>query len=312
MVQSPDVINFRVNKVVLSVSSPFFADIFSLPQSPDNEAINGLPVVRLSEHAETLDYLLTMLYPFPCVTPDGYDKALQLFDAAQKYDMVGVQSHIRAQIKSREPILLTRNEVFRAFAISSGAKLLPEMETSARHTLECPMTLESLTDELPLFEGWELRDLVRHRKWCRGRLLSTFDLFLEYNAGPSKIWFVCTADTLHAYARREVFPKWLHDLLSNKRKNVQQALTNPFPNTSNIRGEYMAALGTHISSQDCIPCMKVHTLKGERFCGELVNQLTQALEKVSMLSIVQRVFCQTLIHLSQARFTSNLRATDPH
>ena len=292
MVQSSDVVNFRVNKVVVSVSSPFFADMFCLPQSPDNEVIDGLPVVRLSERAETLDYLLTMLYPFPCVVPDSYDKALQLLDAAQKY-MVGVQSYIRAQIKSREPILLTRNEAFRAFTISSGAKLLPEMETSARHTLEFPMILESLTDELPLFEGWELRDLVRYRKRCRDRLRSTFDLFLDSNAGPSKIWFVCTADTLHAYARREVFPKWLHDLLSNKRTNVQQGLTNPFPNTSNIRGEYMAALGTHISSQDYIRCMKVHTLKGERFCDELVNQLTQALEKVSTLSIVQKVFCQT-------------------
>ena len=140
MVQSSDVVNFRVNKVVLSVSSPFFADMFSLPQPPYKEVIDGLPVVRLSEHAETLDYPLTMLYPFPCVAPDGYDKALQLLDAAQKYDMVGVQSYIRAQIKCREPILLTRNEAFRAISISSGARLLPEMETSARHTLEFPMT----------------------------------------------------------------------------------------------------------------------------------------------------------------------------
>ena len=295
MVQSSDLVNFRVNKVVLSVSSPFFADMFALPQPPDNEVIDGLPVVRLSEEAETLNSLLTMLYPIPYVVPDGYDKALQLLAASQKYDMGGVQYSIRTEIESWRPIALTGTEAFRAFAISSGAKLLPEMETSARHTLNFPMTLEYLSDELPLFEGWALRDLVRYRKRCRDRFITTLDSFLDSNVTPSNIWVVCTADTIKSYPRREVqvFPQWLYNLLSKHRKKLQETFTDPFPNPSSIRGEYLAALDTHIRSQDCIPCMRVHTLKGETFCEELENQLTQALDKVSTLSILQTVLCQT-------------------
>ena len=285
MVQSSDLVNFRVNKLVLSVSSPFFADMFSLPQPPDNEVIDGLPVVRLSEDAETFNHLLTMLYPIPYVAPDGYDKAIQLLAAAQKYEMVGVKSSIRAKIISREPIVPTEAEAFRAFAVSSGAKLVPEMRITARYTLNFPMTLESLSDELPLFEGWALRDLVRYRKCCRDRLLSTFDSFLDPNSGPSKIWVVCTADSLnsgiYSSQRPGVFPYWLSSFLSKHRKNLLEALTNPFPNPSSMRGEYLDALSSHINSKDCIPCMRVHTLKGENFGDELENQLTQALDKVS-------------------------------
>ncbi|KAH9024476.1 hypothetical protein EDB83DRAFT_2177333, partial [Lactarius deliciosus] len=172
MVQSSDLVNFRVNKDVLSVSSPFFADMFSLPQPSENEVVDGLPVVQLPEDAEILSSLLTVLYPVPSAVPRDYGKALQLLAASQKYDMAGVQDAIRTEIGSWGPIVLMGTEAFRAFAILSGAKLLPEMETFARHTLDFPMTLEYLSDELPLFEGWALRDLVRYRKRCRDALVS--------------------------------------------------------------------------------------------------------------------------------------------
>ncbi|KAH9020947.1 hypothetical protein EDB85DRAFT_2001975 [Lactarius pseudohatsudake] len=286
MVQSSDLVNFRVNKVVLSMSSPFFADMFSLPQPSENEVVDGLPVVQLPEDAEILSGLLTVLYPVPSAVPGSYGKALQLLAASQKYDMAGVQDAIRTEIGSWGPIVLTGTEAFRAFAISSGAKLLPEMETFARHTLDFPMTLEYLSDELPLFEGWALRDLVRYRKRCRDSLATTFDSFLDSNVTPSKIWVVCTADSIKSYPRREVqvFPQWLSNLLSKHRGKLQETFTSPFPSPSNIRGEYLAALNAHISSQDCIPCMRIHTLKGEKFLEELEDKLTMALDKESVIT----------------------------
>ncbi|KAF8262355.1 hypothetical protein EI94DRAFT_1553194, partial [Lactarius quietus] len=171
IIQSSDLVTFRVDKAILSMSSPIFADMFSLPQPSFNEVLDGLPVVRLSEDAETLNSLLTMLYPIPSVVPNSYDKALELLAASQKYDMVSVQSAICTEIKSRGPIVLTGTVAYHGYAISSSAKLLPEMETSARHTLDFPMTLEYLGDELSLFEGWALRDLVRYRKHCQDNLV---------------------------------------------------------------------------------------------------------------------------------------------
>ncbi|KAH9020938.1 hypothetical protein EDB85DRAFT_1831128, partial [Lactarius pseudohatsudake] len=178
IIQSSDLVSFHVDKATLSMSSPFFADMFSLPQPSDNEVVDGLPIVRLSEDAEILNSLLKMLYPVPSVVPDSYDKALELLAASQKYDMASIQSSIRTEIKSWGPIVLTGTVAYRAYAISSSAQLHPEMGTSARFTLDFPMTLEDLSDELSLFEGWALRDLVRYRKRCRDGLVSTLQSFL--------------------------------------------------------------------------------------------------------------------------------------
>jgi len=286
MVQSSDLVNFRVNKVVLSVSSPFFADMFSLPQPSENEVVDGLPVVRLSEDAEILSSLLTVLYPVHSAVPSSYDKVVELLAACQKYDMAGIQSSIRTEIKSWGPVVLTGTVAYRAYAISSSAQLLPEMETSARHTLDFPMTLEYLSDELPLFAGWALRDLFRYRKRCRDGLVSTLQYFLDSNALPSHIWVVCTADSLksYPYSAREVFPRWLQDFFSQHIQKLQETFTDPLLKPSSIRGAYLAALVTHVNSQNCLPCMKVHALEGETFCGELESQLAQALDKVSTLS----------------------------
>src|SRR6267142_2352013 len=99
IIQSCDLVDFRIHKLVLSSASPFFYGMFSLPQPPNGDTIDGLPVVHLSEDAEVLHSLLTMLYPLPSVITNLYDKAVALLAASQKYDMVGVQSRIRTEIQ---------------------------------------------------------------------------------------------------------------------------------------------------------------------------------------------------------------------
>ena len=166
---------------MLAMSSPFFNDMFSLPlpQPSDREDVDGLPVVQLSEDAEVLSGLITMLYPIPSKLPNSYHKAWKLLATAQKYDMVGVQSRIHAEIQNGEFPPMTGAEAFRSYAISSSGELSSEMERStneklARLTLDYPMTFEYLCDELPLFKGWALRDLVGFRKRCRDNLVSCF------------------------------------------------------------------------------------------------------------------------------------------
>jgi hypothetical protein len=284
VVQSSELVNFRVNKDVLAMSSRFFARMFSHPKFADNEAIGGLPVVRLSEDAETVNRLLTMLYPVHSVVPTAYDKALEVLAAAQKYEMAGIQSRIRTEIKSWGPIVSTGLMAYRAYAISSSAKLLPEMETSARHTLNFPMTLEYLSAELPLFEGWALRDLVRYRKRCRDCLVLTLQVFL---ATPSNIWVVCTSTTQRDHGERDlssaIFPEWLQDMFSQYIKKLQETFTDPLLKPSSIHDAYLAMLNSHVDLTNCNSCLMVHTLKGRLFCEVLERKLAQALDKVSAL-----------------------------
>ena len=71
---------------------------------------NRLPLVRLSDDAEVLNSILTMPYTIPSVMPNSYDECLMLLAASQKYDMVGVQSHIRAKIRAKHGCQTGTNE----------------------------------------------------------------------------------------------------------------------------------------------------------------------------------------------------------
>jgi hypothetical protein len=78
VIRSSDLVNFKVHKSILAMASPFFKDLLSLPQPPDSESVDGLPVVRLSEDSELLSTLVSMLYPLRPMIPDSYDKVLSL------------------------------------------------------------------------------------------------------------------------------------------------------------------------------------------------------------------------------------------
>ena len=279
IIQSCDFINFRVHKLVLSMSSPFFNVMFSLPQPSDQEVVGGLPVVRLSEDAEVLTCLLTMLYPIPSMIPKSYDRTLMVLAASQKYDMDGVQSRIRAEIQSKKLPMPTGAATFRAYAIASIGGLSPEKETLARLTLDFPMTFEYLCDELPSFEGWVLRDLIGFRRRWRDDLISCFKSFLDLSSLPFHIWTPCERPSLKKISTG-CSPGWLTGLFMKRLAELRQAFTNPLPNTSTIREEYLSALQAHIALSNCADCPKIHAVKGEMFCKEIENKLALVISKV--------------------------------
>jgi hypothetical protein len=304
VIQSCNLVNFPVHQRTLAMSSPFFDDMFSLPQPQpsDKEVVNGLPVVRLPEDAEVLSGLITMLYPIPSGLPNTYDKALTLLATSQKYEMVGVQSRIRGEIQIRTFPTLTGAETFRSYAISSGGQLPSEAEKFAHLTLEFPMTFEYLCDELPSFQGWALRDLVGFRKRCRDNLVSCFESFLNLSQPPFNIWMACNPGTTtttssgYCYSCGRNYstsytnntsqatgssPPWLTQLFQKHINECREAFSKPLFNPQSIRELYLSALNAHIvSSSSCTSCTKVHTQNGEKFCKELTDRLTLALSEV--------------------------------
>ncbi|KAH8982483.1 hypothetical protein EDB83DRAFT_2306680 [Lactarius deliciosus] len=164
IVRSSDQVNFPIRKALLAMSSPFFKDLLSLPQPPDDELVDGLPVIQLSENADLLNNLISLLYPIRPVIPDSFEKVFALLAACQKYDMESVQSIIRAGIKLGTFPAPVEAEGFRAYAIASSMGLAPELENAASLTSTLPMTFESLGEQLRSFKGPALCDLLRHRK----------------------------------------------------------------------------------------------------------------------------------------------------
>ena len=248
--------------------------MFSLPQSSDNEVVDGLPLVHFPEDASVLNSLISMLYAVPPEIPDSDDQVLTLLATCQKYDMTTVQSSIRTEVGRRGLLSPTGAESFRVFAVACRKVLIPEMEAAALLTLHYPMTFEYLGDTLRSFEPWALRKLARFHQYCRISLLSCLRLLwikLGINRiGPSSVWIGCPkADG--------ALPDWLADIFLTKfPKLTTFKYPLPFVKPSSFREEYLVALQAHVRENNCSFCMKIHTLKGEEFCTEVEKKLAQA------------------------------------
>ena len=278
ILRSSDQVIFRVHKSVLAMSSPFFEDLLSLPQPPDGEHLDGLPVIQLSEGADLLNFLVSLLYPMSPIMPNSYEKVFALLAACQKYDMGSIQSNIRAEIKRRASPTPVGAETFRAYAIASRMKLVPEMESAARLTLGYPMTFESIGEGLGAFNGRALCDLVRYRKRCRDNLVSCLDSFFDVHS-RCQIWAGCQEQRPWG-TTQSVPTDWLHNFFTSKSVELGNGFTRAISSPLYILEGYLAALKSHTHSS-CNSCVRVH-VEVETFCRELEDELAQALNEVNI------------------------------
>ncbi|KAG8951768.1 hypothetical protein FRC00_007127, partial [Tulasnella sp. 408] len=84
ILQTPDGTHFVVHRLVLSLASQVWNDMFSLPQAPEGSSITR-PIIPVEEDPETLEALLTMVYPLPPPRIKSYDQATLLVQACDKY-----------------------------------------------------------------------------------------------------------------------------------------------------------------------------------------------------------------------------------
>lgn len=132
--KSSDGASFKASRVILSIASPFFRDMFALPQ-PDNEASHAtpdLPTIPVEEDAETLQTLLTMLYPLDPPVVKSYEVATKLIRACDKYLISSprLKSCIRDMLA---PEALGRDPLG-AYALAWRLGLEEEAKTTSRYT----------------------------------------------------------------------------------------------------------------------------------------------------------------------------------
>ncbi len=282
VVRSSDRANFPVHKAILASSSPVFRDMFSLPQSPNNGTVDGLPVVDIPGDAEVVRSLITILYPIPSKIPASYERILALLAAAQKFDMGIVQSSIRDEVARRQPPVLDGAQAFRAYTIASSRKLIPEMNMAASLTLYYPMTFEHLGDDLRLFTGCALHELINFRKSCRDQLVSCFESFFDTLHGPSRIWTGCRSRAEPLTFGAPALPTWLRNCFIPQIEELKQDFTRPLINPSTIRAKYLEALRRHVASGHCKFCLETHVMKGDDYCVQLEQAIACAREKASV------------------------------
>ena len=138
VLRSSDLVDFHVHRSVLVNSSPIFGDMFSLPQPPNELVPEALPVVHLSEDAEILNSLVSLLYPVPPEIPCSYVDILALLAAATKYDMNAVQSVIRMEISHKNSL---SPHPAHAYSVAYSKRLIPEIYNHSSRHLALPTNL---------------------------------------------------------------------------------------------------------------------------------------------------------------------------
>jgi BTB/POZ domain len=148
---------FCVHTCILAAASPFFRDMFKLPQG--GKIIVEIPV---SESSTVLDTLLRFVYPIPDPTITSFEELAPVLEAAIKYDFIAVINALRKQLIS--PHLLQTSPI-RVYALACRYELDEESKIASRYTLGINMFDGPPMEDLRYITGYSYHRLFNfHRQ----------------------------------------------------------------------------------------------------------------------------------------------------
>jgi hypothetical protein len=154
---------FRVHRCILAAASPFYRDMFTLPQTPLPD--KQLPVIPVSESTPTLDALLRFVYPVRDPHVGSLDELVPILGAAVKYDFASVIHTLRQLLLS--PRFL-QTAPTRVFAVACRFDLDDEARIASQHTLKVNILDCPLSEDLKYITAYSYHRLLDlHRRRAR-------------------------------------------------------------------------------------------------------------------------------------------------
>ena len=152
--------DFRVHKLILSLTSPVFKDMLAFPQPPDQNQtkLHQLPITDVPDPPEVLDMILRLIYPGvePTKITD-LPTMFTLLSAVDKYDMITSTSPIlREALKVFIP-----GDSFGVYAIACRFGFSEVAEAAAQVVTPLSMLDRKCEEEVRHMESIHLLRLVR-------------------------------------------------------------------------------------------------------------------------------------------------------
>jgi hypothetical protein len=163
VIVSSDNVRFHVLRSILSVASGFFRDMFSLPQSAQDEPSSR--TVQFSENGRVLDQLLRVCYPVRDPAVDSVEAVGTLLGVADKYEMNDVTMWAKDKLRSfhdKEPL--------HVYLLACHLGLKEEAVAAAKATLKFPEPSLEEMSEVPAFgylSAPPARALLSYHRKCR-------------------------------------------------------------------------------------------------------------------------------------------------
>jgi hypothetical protein len=160
LLRSSDGVQFRVHRIILATSSPFFKDMFSLPQEPTMDGLEALSTVPFTENADTLDALLRAIYPVDEPDLKLVQDIEHVMETAIKYDVTKGIS-----IMKKKLISCANKEPIRVFMIACRNRLGDVAKAAAEASLRRPIlySFERGSMVLPIWDLVEISAGILHR-----------------------------------------------------------------------------------------------------------------------------------------------------
>lgn len=145
--------DFRVHKIILSIASPVFKDMFDVPQpvlsaSPVEATI---PIINLDDTPEDLEVFLRVVYPIglPAMpTLDAISHALVILD---KYQVQGGSLHpLRLLLVSSE---FLKNYPIRVYSLACGWGFKEEADLAAPYTSSLDVLTHAREEDVQRMTG---------------------------------------------------------------------------------------------------------------------------------------------------------------
>ena len=135
--------DFRVHKLVLSLASPVFRDMFSIPQPKSREGAD-IDVVDVTDPPRALELIIRFIYPFPPPDIKSLDLLVEALFIADKYHIEGARAGLRVRLTN-----FINEAPLRVYAIASrfGFDEEAEAASSLTTTIHLP-ALAELPDDL--------------------------------------------------------------------------------------------------------------------------------------------------------------------
>lgn len=159
---------FHVHKCILAAASPFFHDMFSLPQGDDELVKRNVPIIPVSESSKALDTVLRFVYPVSPPTFDTLDDLTAALAVAIKYEFASVILTLRRSLVS--PRFLQTSPI-RVYALACQHEFEEEAKIASRSTLGVSLLDAKPVTELRYMTGYDYHRLLQLHRWRTDALL---------------------------------------------------------------------------------------------------------------------------------------------
>ncbi|EIW75070.1 hypothetical protein CONPUDRAFT_26165, partial [Coniophora puteana RWD-64-598 SS2] len=291
--RSADGMYFRVFKLFLSLASPFFEAMFSLPQ-PDNadgENRDGLPVIPVSESSKTLDSFLKFCYPSTLAEdPDliQLDDVVDIIEASRKYEVPIIEKRLGRALSI--PSILEQDP-YRCFAIACRSGMQKEAELAAPYTLRLPL-IPPMFPEIKMISSTQLLDLLSYHSQCSmavSAVCKNHKQWIEDRPSASQLWLTtykshfgrCRATTRYCFPYNDEqfnVVEWWADYMDEILPLVQDR-----PCKSTITGFPFNKIIEKVQALDCTTCAKTVRSGVVEFNNTLAMEVEKATSNVRSL-----------------------------